>query len=140
VAFIIDEALAGWASHASIVLLHAVQMEAPKVTGTFAASMFPLVSVIDGNVTIRVSASSGKPKAVWIRNGTMEHEIGAGGNFLWNPTGANEFAAMGPVVHHGTRRNQFGLRAINMVRAQLLASLAVEVMDAMTAAVAETRK
>jgi hypothetical protein len=115
-------------------------MEAPKVTGTFAASLYPSVSVLDGNVTIRISASSGKPKAIWIRNGTMQHEIGTAGNFLWNPTGDTEFAAMGPIVHPGTKRNQFGLRAIQMVRAQLLASLAAEVMTAMLAAVAETRK
>jgi hypothetical protein len=140
VAFIMDEVIAGWAAHASIVLLHAVQMEAPKVTGTFAASMYPSVSVLDGNVTIRISASSGKPKAIWIRNGTAAHTIGESGNFLWNPTGDNEFAAMGPIVHPGTKRNQFGLRAIQMVRTQLLSELATEVMNAMLAAVAETRK
>jgi hypothetical protein len=140
VAFIMDEVIAGWAAHASIVLLHAVQMEAPKVTGTFAASMYPSVSVLDGNVTIRISASSGKPKAIWIRNGTMQHEIGTEGQFLWNPTGTEEFAALGPIVHPGTKRNQFGLRAIQMVRTQLLLSLADEVMTAMTAAVAELRK
>ena len=135
-----DEVIAGWAAHAAIVLLHAVQLEAPKVTGTFAASMYPSVSVMDGNVTIRISASSGKPKAIWIRNGTFGHEIGTAGGFMWNPTGSSEFAAMGPVVHPGTHRNQFGLRAINMVRTQLLSELAAEVMTAMQAAVAETRK
>jgi hypothetical protein len=139
-AFIMDEVIAGWAAHASIILLHAVQMEAPKVTGTFAASMYPMVSVLDGNVTVKISASSGKPKAIWIRNSTMAHEIGVAGNFLWNPTGTTEFAAMGPVLHPGTHANQFGLRAIQMVRVQLLASLAEEVMSAMADAVAETRK
>ena len=138
-AFILDEALQGWASHAAIVLLHAVQMEAPKVTGTFAASMYPSVQVLDGNVTIRISASSGKPKAIWIRNGTMLHTIGEGGNFLWNPND-DGIAALGPVVHPGTKRNQFGLRAIQMVRTQLLASLAEEVMRVMTTAVADIRK
>jgi hypothetical protein len=136
-----DEVIAGWAAHASIVLLHAVQIEAPKgETGLFAASMVPNVSVLDGNVTIRIIADTNKPKALWLRNGTMAHEIGTAGEFLWNPNGTNEFAATGPIVHPGMARNQFGLRAIQMVRTQLLLSLADEVMTAMTAAVAELRK
>jgi hypothetical protein len=139
VAFIMDEVIAGWAAHASIVLLHAVQTEAPKVTGTFAGSMYPTVSVLDGNVTIKISATSGKPKAIWIRNGTTQHTIGTEGSFLWNPND-DGISALGPVIHPGTKPNQFGLRAINMVRTQLLASLAEEVMTAMTDAVAETRK
>lgn len=139
-AFLLDEVLAAWAHHASIVLLHAVQMEAPRQTGTFAASMYPTVEVIDGQVTIHISASSGKPKAIWIRNGTMAHTIGDDGRFLWNPTVDPEFAAVGPVLHPGTHRNRFAQRAIQMVRVQLLTSLAKEVMIAMQAAVAATRK
>jgi hypothetical protein len=134
-----DEVVSTWAAHAAIVLLHAVQMEAPKVTGTFAGSMYPSVSVLDGNVTIRISASSGKPKAIWIRNGTTQHTIGNDGAFLFNPND-DGISALGPVVHPGTRPNQFGLRAIQMVRTQLLSELATEVMNAMLAAVAETRK
>ncbi len=140
-AFLLDEALAGWAAHASIVLLHAVQIEAPKgETGMFAKSMVPSVSVLDGNVTIRIIADTNKPKALWLRNGTMAHEIGTAGNFLWNPNGKTEFAAMGPVVHPGMARNLFGLRAINMVRGQLLQELAIEVMRILQEAVAATRK
>jgi hypothetical protein len=122
------------------MLLHAVQAEAPKVTGAFAASMYPTVSITEGEVMINISASSKKPKSIWISNGTMGHEIGAGGNFLWNPTGDTEFAAMGPVVHPGTHANQFGMRALAIVRPQLLASLARDVSAAMQVAVAETRK
>ena len=138
-AFLLDEVVRVWANHAAIVLLHAVQAEAPKVTGTFAASMYPTVRVLDGNVTLRISASSGKPKAIWVRNGTMQHAIGTEGAFLFNPND-DGISALGPVIHPGTRPNQFGLRAINMVRTQLLASLSEEIMTAMADAVAELRK
>ena len=139
-AFILAEVLATWTHYAAIVLLHAVQTEAPKVTGAFAESMYPTVEITDGEVMINISASTSKPKSIWISNGTMGHEIGAGGNFLWNPTGENEFAAMGPVLHPGTQPNQFGMRALAIVRPQLLSSLAEDVMSALHAAVAETRK
>ena len=137
---LLDEVLAKWAHHASIVLLHAVQMEAPRVTGTFAESMIPQVEVIGDRVIINIIATSGRPKAVWIRDGTAAHTIGEDGRFLWNPTGDDEFAAHGPVLHPGTERNEFGARALMMVRVQLLTSLAQEVRAAMIAAVAATRR
>ena len=137
-AFDIDEVMAIWAKDAAIMLLHAVQAEAPKVTGTFAASMYPTVEVVDGNVTINISASSGKPKAIWIRNGTMPHAIGTDGAFLFNPV--DDFSAIGPVIHPGTRPNQFGGRALAMVRASLMSMLNEVIMTAMSEAVAELRR
>ena len=139
-AFLMAEVVATWAHYAAIMVLHAVQSEAPKVTGAFAESMYPTVEITDGEVMINITAATRKPKSIWISNGTMGHVIGAGGGFLWNPTGENEFAAMGPVVHPGTHANQFGMRALAIVRPQLLSSLGRDVMAAMQAAVAAARK
>jgi hypothetical protein len=138
VAFDIDEVITSWSAEAAIILLHAAQIEAPHDTGAFAATMLPMISVAGGTLTISIIATTAKPKAVWIQSGTMAHAIGTEGNFLFNP--ADGFAAMGPIMHPGHAPNQFGMRAIEAVRAELVLSLMTAVMASVAEVVAATHK
>jgi hypothetical protein len=87
------------------ILLSSARAEAPRNTGAFAEG---LESRLIGNgfeSSIEIYSTVEKPLPIWISEGTAPHEIGAPGQFLYNPD--EDFAAIGPVLHPGTQPNPF---------------------------------
>lgn len=83
---------------------------------------------------IEIRSSSEHPKAIFLREGTTSHSIGAPGQFLFNPYA--EFAARGPVIHPGTAPNNWADRALQLVEAQVMDRLASTVVSYLEEAIA----
>jgi hypothetical protein len=103
-------------------LLATSHILAPKDTGYFASTLYADTPGIF-EYTIEIRASSDKPKAIWIREGTLPHMIFPthGRALVFNVGGRTIFAAN---VHHpGTSANDWGDRVLDEVGPRALLNL-----------------